>query len=419
MTQLPTGWTRARLGDVCTSVEKRDPSTIGREHIKYVDIGSVDGGTQKLAPIEEIQAATAPTRARQVLVAGDTVFSTVRPYLKKIAFIDEDLDGEFASTGFCVLRPSAQLHPKWLFYFATSNQLLDQVLPLQRGVSYPAVRDKDVLGSMIPVPPLEEQRRIVDILEDHLSRLDAAEHLLRVSHRRANLLQDISIYSLLTGAGGSPTKLGDLVTHLRNGIFVSRAKPAGLGVPILRIGAVRPLRLDHCDVRSSERDEEELRREDSLLLPGDLVFTRYNGNPAFVGACAVVGEGLGALTYPDKLIRVAVDRSRVLPDFLALACSVGPGRAQIQERVKTTSGQAGISGRDLRTVQVSLPSLEVQSSVVQAASRAIEAKWGLTRTLDVLLRRSDALRRSLLAAAFDGRLSDRRDALDHLEEVRA
>lgn len=188
MNALPLGWDSRSLSDVCLRPKKSDPVALGRSTIRYIDIGSVDGSRHSVTDVPTLEAASAPTRARQIVRTGDTVFSTVRPYLEKIAYVGVGLDDEFASTGFCVLRPGPRLDARWLFHFSTSRLLLDQVLPHQRGVSYPAVRDKEVLAAEIPLPNIVTQRRIVEILEDHLSRVDAGASSLDVASRRLRFL---------------------------------------------------------------------------------------------------------------------------------------------------------------------------------------------------------------------------------------
>ena len=277
--------------------------------------------------------------------------------------------------------------------------------------------DKNVKAVTMPLPPLEEQRRIVDILEDHLSRLDAAEGELNNALRRASTLRNAVVRAELARFEGPLRTIHQLSDSVRNGIFVSRAKAEPNGVPILRIGAVRPLSLDLGDLRYSERDELDLQREDSLLAPGDLLFTRYNGNPRFVGACAVVPENAGPLTYPDKLIRVRISAREAVPDYVALACTVGAGREQIHSHVKTTSGQAGISGRDLKAVTLVVPSIEYQKTVVVAAHERLDAVVELSKMISVSAKRCGSLRRSLLAAAFSGRLTGRISDMEMVEEM--
>ena len=175
MTELPPHWSSLALGELCSSVEKVDPTNLGRDDFWYVDIGALEPSSSSLEKVINIPTANAPGRARQLIRNGDSIFATVRPYMKKVAYIPKEFDGQIASTGFCVLRPiQEKLHSKYLFYFLLSDQLLDQVLPLQRGVSYPAIRDNDLKNAHIPIPPIDEQNKIVELLEDHLSRLDAA-----------------------------------------------------------------------------------------------------------------------------------------------------------------------------------------------------------------------------------------------------
>lgn len=405
MSLLPLDWELLPLTDVCLRATKFDPFAIGRLTIRYVDIGSIDGSRHALSDVPTLLAASAPTRARQIVRTGDTVFSTVRPYLEKIAYVGADLDEEFASTGFCVLRPGPRLDPRWLFHFSTSRLLLEQVLPHQRGVSYPAVRDKDVLSAMIPLPDMTVQRRIVEVLEEHLSRLDAAKELVHLGMLRARSLVVSAIEEALGVAGGEPMTINQLAQSVRNGIFVSRPKVNGEGVAILRIGAVRSLALELTDLRYSERTEEELRAEGALLSSGDLLFTRYNGNPRYVGACAVVPDLRHPLTYPDKLIRVVLDRKLANPEFVALACSAGAGRAQIHNAVKTTAGQAGISGRDLKAVCIRVPEVGIQDEIVGTVRKQLDAVRSLQGSLSDGVRRATGLRRALLHAAFSGRLA--------------
>lgn len=411
MSDLPLGWRRVPLRDVCDPVAKVEPGGLGRAQFQYVDIGSIPGGEMRVSSPQMLPVEDAPARARQLLVAGDTVFSTVRPYLKKIAWIPPDLDGEIASTGFCVLRPRREvIHPRFLFYFATSDALLDQVLPLQRGVSYPAVRDADVLGSQIALPPLDEQVSIVNTLEDHLSHLDAG---VRSLARAMDLVRRMRIATLseMTVAveHWTRTTIGGVAASVRNGVFVSRPKTDPVGVPILRIGSVRALHLDLSDLRYTAKTPDEFNVEKELLSGGDLLFTRYNGNPEYVAACAEVPALAHALTYPDKLVRVRLRPDAAHPAFVAMLASAGPTRAYLRSKVKTTAGQAGISGTDIKDAPIALPPLAEQVSIAEKFRDFLDVQEMCVASIRRVERRQAGLRRSLLHAAFMGDLSEVRE----------
>jgi type I restriction enzyme S subunit len=200
VTSLPEDWAHSSIGNMCGSVSKMDPINLGRDSFKYVDIGSLEPSSSSLENIEAIPTKDAPGRARQLLAIGDSIFATVRPYMKKVAYISQEFDGEIASTGFCVLRPiEEKLQAKYLFYFLLSDDLLDQVLPLQRGVSYPAIRDNDLRNAFIPLPPITEQQRIVAILEDYFSRMEATTKIADDMEKQAAALRRSLLQAAFTG----------------------------------------------------------------------------------------------------------------------------------------------------------------------------------------------------------------------------
>src|SRR4051812_46332494 len=103
MTTLPSGWTETKVNDVTQPFESIDPGRQPDRVFRYIDIGSIDNKSQHIAEPKEIKGSDAPSRARRVVKAGDTLFSTVRTYLKNVAIVPEELHGELTSTGTVVL----------------------------------------------------------------------------------------------------------------------------------------------------------------------------------------------------------------------------------------------------------------------------------------------------------------------------
>ena len=185
MSELPKGWVLAKLEEVVQPVMSIDPYVLwGETSICYFDIGSIDNETGVITNPKIMKSVSAPSRARQLVQEGDTIFSTVRPYLKAIAKIPKTENG-IASTGFCVIR--GKINKDYIYFMMRSDFFISKILPLQRGVSYPAVRDKDILSQEIPIPPLNEQARIVTKLEELLSDLDAGVSELKTA--QAKLVQ--------------------------------------------------------------------------------------------------------------------------------------------------------------------------------------------------------------------------------------
>ena len=169
---LPDGWAACSLRQVTLPVLKIGPHDDPDREVHYIDISSIDNVRQVIATTKRHQLSKAPSRARQVVRAGDTLFSTVRPYLRNIALVPGRYDEEIASTGFSVLRPATGVCPAFLFYNVISSDFVNKVSGMQYGVSYPAVKDEQVRDLEIRLPPTAEQYRIAAKIDELFSTLD-------------------------------------------------------------------------------------------------------------------------------------------------------------------------------------------------------------------------------------------------------
>lgn len=400
MSIVPDGWGHATVRDVCLPVSKVDPASLNRSHFQYVDIGSIETGAMAVSSPQVIAVQDAPSRARQLVAVGDTVFSTVRPYLKKIAWISENLDGEIASTGFCVLRPNREhVDPRFLFHYAASDGLLNQVLPLQRGVSYPAVRDGDVLSAKVPVPPLDEQRRIVALLEYHLSRLEAAMASIQAVVRLSTRLVDAQRRLLLYPEGVRTVPIATVASVVNGstpkGIADATVAVGGPGrIPYIKVGDMNSGDGIHVVSSRTWLREEDARRLGMRVAPA------------------------GTVIFPKRGGAIATNKKRVLARAAAFdlnTMGVIPGTdlepaflRMYFESVDLTSIADGsnipqINAKGMARLRVPVLDLAAQREAV-ASLEGIEAavtRYATAPTMDLASR----LRRSLLRAAFSGQLT--------------
>lgn len=139
--------------------------------IQYIDIGSVDENG-KIFSTTEYLYSDAPSRARRIVKDGDTILSTVRTYLKAIAFIENAADNLICSTGFAVIRPNEKLNERFLFLVCRSQKFIEAITLLSKGVSYPSVDSEDVKNIEISFPLLKEQTAIVQHVQTETQRID-------------------------------------------------------------------------------------------------------------------------------------------------------------------------------------------------------------------------------------------------------
>jgi type I restriction enzyme, S subunit len=195
--------------------------------------------------------------------------------------------------------------------------------------------------------------------------------------------------------------IDQLSTLVRNGHPTPPRAPSG--VRTLRISAVRPLAIDFQDVRYLPGHPSEY--ADDLVDLDDLLFTRYNGTPALVGVCGRVRFLDRDTVHPDKLIKVRLVDS-VMSAFVEIASNTGLSRRHVEVRTRTTAGQAGISGADLKRMPIPLPPQAEQERISSSVDRLLTIDGATRRDIESALRRCAALRQAVLRSAFDGRLVD-------------
>ncbi len=219
-------------------------------------------------------------------------------------------------------------------------------------------------------------------------------------------------------AGWCWSTLEQLLILLHNG--QSKPPREEQGVRVLRISAVRPLTIDFADVRYLPGEPQDY--EDDLVSIDDLLFTRYNGTRALVGVCARVRNLPGPTLHPDKLIKVRLAHG-LSPSYVEIASNVGERRRHVESRSRTTAGQSGISGGDLRQMPVPLPPYAEQLRIADAVEDILSVVEATSGDLDHALQRCARLRQSTLKWAFEGKLVDQ-DPNDEpaeklLERIRA
>jgi type I restriction enzyme S subunit len=173
MSELPQGWAEVAISEITETIPNMKPEDEPEREFAYVDISAVDNATFRVTETKRFLGKEAPSRARRPVKPYDVIFSNVRTYLRNIALITEETEADLCSTGFTVLRPNEAVDPRYLFRYVLSDAFIDSVTPQQTGTHYPATSDRVVMGEMISLPPLTEQRRIVAKLEQVLTRVEA------------------------------------------------------------------------------------------------------------------------------------------------------------------------------------------------------------------------------------------------------
>jgi len=293
----------------------------------------------------------------------------------------------------------------------------------------------------VPVPALDEQRRIVDILEDHLSRLDAAAKALRVNSARASVLADAVVRAEITGrsVGGprgaaalapngvddgdlSPlpigwtwVRLGDLADVVGGVTKDSKRQtdPSFVEVPYLRVANVQR---GHLDLSTLTTIRVPPQKADMLrLLPGDVLLNE-GGDRDKLGRGWVWAGEIPDCIHQNHVFRARVRDARIDPLLVSWAANTIGGRWCDRNGTQSVN-LASISLRKIRLMPIPVPPVEDQTAIVGRAKDAIDATEHLRAELQRGLLRANSLRSAVLDAAFSGRLTGAASDVDRMAEL--
>jgi type I restriction enzyme, S subunit len=400
MRSMPPTWRTVRLGDLTLPVERTDPASQFTRTFNYIDISAVDNVSKKVIGNLEQNVREAPSRARQLVYSGDVLVSTVRPALNAVAAVPDGLSNGVASTGFCVLRPRpAALLPEYLLRFVITGTFIQSLVSRQKGGAYPAVTDDEVRSVPIPLPPLSEQQRIVEILHEaeEIRRLRA-----EAEAKTSELIPAMFYEHFVSGKAHDfqpLRKLADVVSGVAIG---RRTKGMTVEVPYLRVANVQAGFVDLSEIKTTNATDEEIVQ--FALQDGDVLLTEGGDFDKLGRGCLWNGQ-IDPCIHQNHVFRVRPALGKLNSRFFAHYLQSAKAKHYFLRCAKKTTNLASINLTQLKALPVPNISIEDQERFelqIQVASESTPP------TADRIF---GALALSLSAHAFSGRLtSDWREA---------
>lgn len=385
-----------RLADVA-AINPRGKSVDAATPVSFVGMAELDGVS---ATAESLR-----TRVFAEVSKGYTVFRDRDILAAKItpcwengkvgqAILEHPIG--VGSTEFHVVRPSSDLHDRYLLHFLrqasirTAGELRMTGTGGQRRVPASFLQELD-----IPMVRLSEQRRIASIL-------DLAD-VIRAKRRRVVACFDALAQSVFHDMFGTADELmqvslGD-IAEVASGITKGRrTSGATVSVPYLAVLNVQAGRLNMDVVKEIEATRDEIKRY--ALREGDLVLTE-GGDPDKLGRGTVWRGELPLCLHQNHIFRVRVNvASDIMPEYLEAYMASRVARAYFLRSAKQTTGIASINMKQLRALPVALPSFRLQKLFVERVKAIKTQRLNVNRAMAS----DDELFVSLQARAFRGEL---------------
>ena len=319
------------------------------------------------------------------------------------------------------LMPRPGLLSEYLYYALTQSS--DNVLRCVDESSHGTGRlETKALGNVrIRIPPPAEQRRIAEILDTVDETIRATELLIaKLEQMKQGLMHDLLTRGVDDGrflrdpasepgrfvesalgllpAGWSVAPLGELAV-IAGGVTLGRdtSGPGTVALPYLRVANVQDGFIDTSEMKLVRVYEEEVPRY--RLESGDVLMTE-GGDFDKLGRGAVWDGRVDPCLHQNHIFRVRCDRSRLLPNFLAVFSGSATGKRYFLRSSKQTTNLASINMTQLKSCPVPTPPLLEQSRIVEVFAREEQASLGEARYLSKLRR----LRAGLMDDLLTGRV---------------
>ena len=380
------------LGNVC-SLDRRvtvASEALGRG-LEFVGMEHVDPETGQIALG---QGSRTGEGKGQAFLFDDrhVLFGKLRPYLRKIAL---PRHSGCASTELVPLLPdAARLDRGYLFHWVRRRPVIDALMAKNTGARMPRADMSVLLDMAIPLPPLEEQRRIVGLL-------DRAAEIRRSTDAARGRARAI-IPALFLDTFGDPATLlerylvaemDQIISDKQLGLVRStREQPEDGTYGYVRMNSITTDgRVVLGDLRRTNASEYEVAVNE--LRDGDLLFNTRN-SIELVGKMGIYRGPAGNL-FNNNIMRIRLS-DKLIPEFVNAYFQCPEGRAAIEAIKKGTTSVCAVYYKDLARVRLPVPPLALQSGFAEQARR-IES---LARALDTAAAKAEAMAAGLSAEVF-------------------
>lgn len=366
------GWREVRLGDVALI----NPESLGKRTdpdfaFGYIDISQIEqpGVCAGWTPTT---FSAAPSRARRPVRDEDIIVSTVRPYLRAFAKVPLSDRPLVASTGFAVVRANDGVDQDFLFQHVMADDFVDHLKPRMTGSNYPAVSADDVSDYQFLLPPLDEQRRIAEVLRSVNEAFSMAADVSAQCLSTRSEIVDRLLHSGLRSGGleGSASweeiRLSD-VLRIKHGFAFSSEffRSEDTGTILLTPGNFSISKRLYFGSNTKFYDGPI--PEGYVLSNGDLlvVMTDLTQDMAILGN-AVRLDASARVLHNQRIGKVDCDTSRIDVNFARLLLN-SPG---VQSRVRASASGTTVrhtSPGKILEIKAKLPPLDEQREIVDVA----------------------------------------------------
>lgn len=404
---IPSNWQILAIGDIAkiyngNSINKTVKQTKytglsnGRSFIATKDVafdGTVTYENGVKIPSSETNFKTAPADSVFVCSEGGSAG-------RKTAYVTQEVC--FGNKLFAIVRKSELYNGKYIYYFTRSQLFFKQFQELLNGI-IGGVNNKKFASIIIPVPPIEEQRRIVSRIEELFSELDSAVETLQKTRQQLEIYRQAVLKEAFEG-DYRQTPLKTISKTISGYAFKSKKYSSEGEYTVIKIGNVKPFRFDFSrdHTKTNEVDESILYKY--LLKKGDclITLTGSRGKRDY-GYVAMITDQTNYLLN-QRVAALRFDTSIAFPKFYQYYLSSPQYRNIFFSYETGNVGQGNVGIKALIEPNVIIPSINDQILIVKEIENRFSVCDNIEKIVNECLQQAEAMRQSILKKAFEGEL---------------
>lgn len=430
--EVPENWVWVRLGEVNKYMSKSvNPISEPNKTFELYSVPSMADNYPEIIVGSDIGSS------KQSVCKGDVLLCKINPRINRVWKVSQFTDNELIASSEWIIIRNNHIDANYLMYCFQSKYFREFMLSNVSGVGGSLMRaqPKYVQTYPIPLPPLSEQQRIVERIEELFVKLDEAKERLQevadsFAVRKAAILHKAFTGELtkqwrlengVSDESWEESNLGSFIAcGPQNGLYKPKSS-YGDGIRIIRIDAFYDGVIEQWDeLKRLRLDENEI--ECYSLNLNDILINRVN-SMQYLGKSALVRELKDICVFESNIMRLSVDESRIYPEFLSSFLNSQMGLNELRKNAKQAVNQASINQQDIKNVIINLPTLPEQHEIVRLIDDLLARERSAQQATEQALASIDLMKKSILARAFRGELGTNKaseaSALELLQQVLA